>query len=167
MKLIRDTDLGYDLHEYFAYLRENEKRFPPRAYEFASAPWHYDIRDHKCPHDSWLETLTISEPAQGEHKEIRDIDIVAKLLGAYHDGIIELTYKHVRRYSLGMDRTSLGAPLALYSKTRGHGDWIVDEVLVKDDGSISHEVEFHVAGHWIIECADLIYRWHPNAASGG
>ena len=79
--------------KYFEYLRSVESRLPASARQFAMAPWHYDQQDHRCPHDSWLEALTISEPSSGVRCEIRSINILIRLLGAYHDGYLNCDTK--------------------------------------------------------------------------
>lgn len=89
------------------------------------------------------------------------MEIVAIFLGAYHDGFIELTYKHVQAYSLAFTRGAVGAA-AERARTRGHGDWIIDEVLLADDGSVSHEIEFDLSSRWEIRCKDIVYRWQPK-----
>lgn len=83
---------------YCDYLETVKDRLPRSPYEFATADWHYNFSDHKSPHDSWLEQLTISERATGERKQHRSIEIFVRLFAAYHDGYIELTYKKVRGY---------------------------------------------------------------------
>ena len=65
--------------KYFEYLRCVESRLPASARQFAMAPWHYDEQDHRCPHDSWLEALTISKPSSGVRCEIRSINILIRL----------------------------------------------------------------------------------------
>jgi hypothetical protein len=117
--------------KYFEYLRSVESRLPASARQFAMAPWHYDQQDHRCPHDSWLEALTISEPSSGVRCEIRSINILIRLLGAYHDGYLELRYENVQHYSVAGERTLHGVS--------GHGDWLIDEITVADSGSVVHE----------------------------
>jgi hypothetical protein len=92
-------EIAIAFQAYTAYLESIRHALPKSAYDFAAAPWHYDYTDHRCPHDSWLESLTISEPALGSRKEIRHVDIVLRLLGAFHDGALELSYSSVSSYS--------------------------------------------------------------------
>ncbi len=40
-----------------------------------------------------------------------------------------------------------------------HGDWIIDEILVAENGFVSHEIEFSEAGAWNVICRDIAYRW--------
>src|SRR5215471_11456808 len=42
---------------------------------FASAEWYTDYNDHRCPHDAWLETVEIAEPAMGKRNELRTTTI--------------------------------------------------------------------------------------------
>jgi hypothetical protein len=90
--------------------------------------WYAGPEDHRCPHDAWVEAVTISETASGDRHEKRELEIRMRLLGAYHDGIIEFTYKQVENYSLQALKAS-----------GGHGDWLRDEVEERD-GSIQIHV---------------------------
>lgn len=126
---------------YREYLQSVQKRLPTRALEFASAEWHYDVTDHRCPHDAWVQSLSIVEPASGERHENR------------------ITYPGVRRYSLfqPLDHRLLAPP-------RGHGDWLVDEIAASDNGRpeqplVIHEILFSRQGVWTIEAEDIAYEW--------
>ena len=136
---------------YCAYLESVKGQLPQSAYDFAVASWHYDFGDHRSPHDGWLESLIISEPTSGERKEIRSIEIVARLFAAYHDGYIELKYFGVESYSLVFD-TRDGS---------GHGDWLYYEIRLSEQGRVLHEVEWSKGGLWLIECSDVTYKWLP------
>lgn len=151
---------------YKAYKQEIEakrSRFPAAALEFALADWHYDPNDHRCPHDGWVETLTIVEPASGEHSDVRELEIRLVLLGAYHDGRIHLRYPGVRHYSLFQPREAR-QPAA----RRGHGDWLIDEISLsvnarKEHPLVVHEIVFANDAVWTIEAEDVVYRWEPHA----
>ncbi|PYO57011.1 MAG: hypothetical protein DMD83_11450, partial [Candidatus Rokuibacteriota bacterium] len=80
---------------YRDYLERMRSKFPPRAYELATSTWYYDPRDHRCPHDGWLEEVIVSETGSGERAEVRAVSMRVRLLGAYHDGHIELSYPRV------------------------------------------------------------------------
>ena len=138
---------------YSAYLESVRELLPKSAYEFATAPWHYDYSDHRCPHDSWLESLTISEPAAGSRREERHIEIATRLLGAFHDGYLELTYFAVHTYSLaGMSQAGSAA---------AHGDWLIDEVRLSEKNLVHHEIVFRGGSRWLIESGDVKFRWAP------
>jgi hypothetical protein len=154
VKLIKDTEDGWVLDAYLAYIEKHREQFPPNALAFAAASWHYNLYDHKCPHDSWVDSISINELASGERSEVRSLEIVVKLLGAFHDGHIELRYVDVRRYSLNHPRVDQQREVA-------HDDWLVDEILIQADGSVSHEIEFASGAAWRITCADIIYQWLP------
>ncbi len=142
--------------DYCAYLESVRGRLPQSAYEFATAPWHYDFADHRSPHDGWLETLVVREPASGGRKGNRSPEIVACLFAAYHDGFIELRYSEVGSYSLASGATS----------GKGHGDWLYDEVRLSERGRVLHEIEWSSGGLWLIECGDVAYKWVPLGAAG-
>jgi hypothetical protein len=139
--------------QYSAYVARNAASFPTGAHALATSEWYFDPRDHRCPHDAWLEGITIAEPATGERSEQRVTAIRVRLLGAYHDGFIELFYPRVLRYSLSSP-----------SSVRGLGDWLYDEFRVTPDGHLIHEIEW--AGfprdgdsRWIIEASDVEFQW--------
>lgn len=147
-----EFSLVRERHEqYRNYLESIAPKLPPSAREFALAAWRLDPTDHRCPHDSWVEHLRIFEEATGERREIRTAHIEVKLLGAYHDGYLDLKYKNVRGYSL--------VKSAEYSDC--HGDWLYDEVRLSENGRVLHEIEFWLKASWLIECEDIEFAWTP------
>lgn len=143
---------------YREYLQSLRDKLPSSAYEFAMADSHYAPSSPQCPHDSWVESLTISEPYSGARSEDRSIEISLRLLGAYHDGHIELTYQNVKSYSLETPAEFRMPPL-----DAGHGDWLTDEIRLSPGGPVLHEIEFSRGSRWIIECGDILYRWQALA----
>ena len=137
---------------YREYLQSVKDRLPASAFEFATAAWHYDYSDHRCPHDSWVESLTIDEPARGGLLEDRSLRISARLLRAFHDGHLLLGYADVQMYSLESPKTRAG-----------HGDWLADEIRLSDKGFVLHEVVLSNDGHWVIEAKDISCEWLPSA----
>lgn len=139
-------------------LERIHRKLRPNTRAFAMAEWHYDYSDPRCPHDAWLEAVTISERADSADSALRSLQIAVQLLGAYHNGFIELTYADVESYTLDMPhrrpQREDGRP--------SHGDWIIDEIRFSRFGKIIHEIEWQNGGHWIIECNDIEYRWLPN-----
>jgi hypothetical protein len=157
---MRDANAIAEAHEnYKDYLRTIRDEMPSDAFEFASASWHYNPEDPRCPHDSWVHTLTISEPSSGDRSEKRTVDVSLRLLGAYHDGWIDLKYLDVSNYSLQFSRPT-------QPPNQGHGDWLVDEVRMFE-GSVIHEIVFRGGAHWMIRCQDVRYAWNdkPRLAS--
>lgn len=140
---LKDQDGGW--HKYQQYLESVKHRMPKSARDFALAEWHYDFRDHRCPHDGWVEYVDILEDAQGERGEIRNVQINVRLLAAYHDGYIDLTYRNVRSYRIS-------------ASSSNHGDWLYDEVRISEGGAVVHEVELDNS-HFYIECDDIEYEW--------
>jgi hypothetical protein len=53
---------------YQEYLKSVSDKFPPGALAFATASWHYDVKDCRCPHDAWIESLTVLKRSAGEHE---------------------------------------------------------------------------------------------------
>lgn len=147
---------GAAFDAYYSYLESVREKLPPAAYEFAAARWHYDPEDHRSPHDSWVESLLITEPSSGERQEVRRIEIQLRLLGAYHDGHLELVYRDAQRYSFDTRLTpGSGRP------TQGHGDWLIDEIRLSERGYVLHEISFSTGARWLIECRDVEYQWNP------
>lgn len=157
MAFVLRKDGSQDSHEAFVeswrryreYLASISEHLPASAREFALAEWRHDFRDHRAPHDAWVESINIFETATGERQEIRQTHIKVRLLGAYHDGHIEINYVNVFGYSIG-------------SACKSHGDWGYDEIRLSDGGNVLHEVEIGSAT-WVIECKDIHYVWHPKS----
>jgi hypothetical protein len=136
---------------YCYYLDSVAEQLPQSAYDFATAPWHYDFGDHRAPHDGWLESLIAREAAPGERKQNCSVEIVVRLFAAYHDGHIELNYFDVQSYSLSSSGMNAS----------GHGDWLHDEIRLSEEGRVLHEVEWSEGSLWLIECGDIAYQWIP------
>lgn len=142
--------------QYREYLTTHADRFPPGAFALASSDWYFDPSDHRCPHDAWLEKLSISETEKGERNEGRSTEIGVRLLGAYHDGEIELSYTGVTGFSLSAPSTK-----------RGLGDWLYDEFRLHPDGHLIHEIEWagfpnQAGARRLIQAVDVTYRWIPK-----
>jgi hypothetical protein len=134
---------------YREYLATVADQLPRCAREFALAEWHYNYQDSRAPHDAWVESLAVYETATGVRQEIRQAHIKLRLLGAYHDGHIEIEYLNVKRYSIGCEFPA-------------HGDWEQDEIRLSDEKGVIHEIE--IGGtNWLIECEDIRYLWLPTA----
>ncbi len=129
----------------------------PELPTFALAEWYRDPRDHRCPHDGWLEAVEITEPATGERSQIRTTAVTIRLLGAYHDGYVVLRYFRVQSYSLMAE-----------SGAAGLGDWLKDEFSLSHDGLIVHRI--HWSGHgpqteavWVFKAREITYEWVPKS----
>jgi hypothetical protein len=152
----RDEDVVGAYRKYQQYLREHEGIFPPGAFALATSEWWQLPHDHHCPHDAWLESVVLSEPATGERAEKRITAMRVRLLGAFHDGYIELFYPRVYSYRLH-------CPLCV----RGLGDWLYDEFTLSPERHIVHEIEWSglpsdQGSRWIIEASDIEYKWIPK-----
>ena len=150
-KIGRATEVAEVLERskvYREYLQSVKDRLPVSAFEFATAAWHYDYSDHRCPHDSWVESLTIDEAARGGRLEDRSLRISSRLLGAFHDGHLSLDYADVQMYSLENPKTRAG-----------HGDWLFDEIRLSENGFVLHEVLFGNDSLWLIEAKNISCEW--------
>lgn len=172
MVFILDLAWGGDMHvaqiqtlwaRYDEYLASIKDRLPPSTYAFATAPWHYSTLDHRCPHDAWVESLTINEEKNDDNPIQRRMTINVRLLGAYHDGHIELAYRGVRSYALSKPALGPGSWGSGGWKYIGHHDWLVDEIRLSDNDLVVHEITFSSDARWLVECEDLTYEWRPFA----
>ena len=149
-------DISKPFRQYRDYLRSKRALFPPGAYALATSDWYYNFHDYRCPHDSWLVACTIGEPSSGERDQERSTSLRIKLLGAYHDGHIELFYPQVYAYQMSQPDAAAG-----------HGDWRYDEFRLSERGRLLHEIEWRGgltdvdAARWLIEACGVELRWHP------
>lgn len=153
----RDSDVVKAFDNYRVYLQANSNTFPPSAYSLATSNWYFDPADRRCPHDGWLESVTIDELSSGPRHEVRSCELTIRLLGAYHDGHIEFVYPDVRAYDMKM-----------ITLKKGHGDWTYDEFRLSESGRVIHEIEWarsEDTGRWLIEAADVFHRWTSKPAS--
>jgi hypothetical protein len=147
----RRVDCAQSFESYREYLASKAASFPPSAYKLATADWYFDPREHRCPHDSWLESIAINDTASDENNPP---SIKIRLLAAYRDGFIEFHYPRVFRYNLSYEGDSYG-----------HMDWRYDEFRLSDNGHVLHEIEWCGAGDtglWLIEASDVIHSWIPD-----
>ena len=150
----RDEDVVGAFQRYREYLSSVANSFPPSAGALATSDWYFNPEDHRCPHDSWLESLSMIERSSGEQHDIRTLSLRVRLLGAYHDGYLELYYPQVFAYRLAVERGE-----------SGHRDWRYDELRLSDKGRLVHEIEWSGmidTGVWVIEASDVEFRWMPN-----
>lgn len=149
----RDEDCSAAFERYSAYLEAERSRFPPFALELAMSDWYYSFGDHRVPHDAWLDSVTMSEIRGGSDDSPPTTSIRIRLLGAYHDGHIELSYSGV-----------VACSMQSLNLRRGHGDWRYDEFRISESGKLIHEIEWWGMGAtatWIIEASDVRHSWHP------
>jgi hypothetical protein len=152
------TEMKRSWERYMSYLHNNEQRFPPGAYSLATSDWYFGASDHRAPHDAWLEEVVIAEPSSGERHEVRETSVRFRLLGAYHDKVLEFVYPKVFAYTFTV-------PTAQY----GHYDWRYDEFRLSEAGNLVHEIEWAgppgYAARWIIEASDVLFTSHDCSAA--
>jgi hypothetical protein len=141
---------------YRQYLKSVQADFPPNAFALATSDWYFTSSDHRAPHDGWLEEARLVEIALTHDRSERQVDLHVRLLGAYHDGWIELHYQDVTRYILDLHSPRSGTG-------RGsHQDWRYDEFRLAPGGRVEHEIEWwgsRERGRWLIEAADVTHQW--------
>ncbi len=129
---------------YATYLEAHRAQFPPLAYELATSDWYFDVRNHRCPHDGWLEAAQLVETSGV-------LALTIRIRAAYHDGTIELHYPRVVSYAF--EGTAV---------EQGHRDWRYDELRLDPQGRLEHEIEWcgpEATARWLIVAADVHYRW--------
>lgn len=149
----RDADVVAAFDRYRAYLVSLRDSFPSSAYALATSDWYFNFQDHRCPHDAWLELLSLTEAVSSTPRESRGLSMRLRLLGAYHDGYIEILYPRVFAYRFDV-----------IDSTRGHRDWRYDEFRLSKDGRVLHEIEWdgpNKTGSWLIEASDVAFQWVP------
>lgn len=117
--------------------------------ECSSFDWYSFPEDHRSPHGAWVESIKITEPSSGDRQENRGLEIHVRLLGSYHDGIVEFTYREVQSYAIQARRSLVG-----------HGDWLEDNVDVRRHDTLSHCVQL-TNGSFEIEANEIEYKWTP------
>ncbi|KOC88151.1 hypothetical protein [Winslowiella iniecta] len=136
MKVIKITEnndgFTMDSSAYPDYVDSIKGSVPENALQYMMASWHYDHRDPKCLHDSRIEKLCILESNSGD---FRVTDIKLLLQGAYGNRMC-LSYSNVFSYSI--EKKKCEWPVDDYS----HGDWLIDEIILSDDGFLMHEIIF-------------------------
>ena len=160
----RDPDEPPDapFARYQAYVASVREKFPPGALSLVTSDWYFDIGDVRSPHDASLEAVTVAEASDpvGEPDASRSVRITIRLLGARHDGHIELRYHDVRRYRIEFQ------PRDPDDRWAGHRDWRHDELRLAPGGRVEHEIEWwgpRPTGTWLIEAADVEYTWVRDA----
>lgn len=149
----RRDDVLAAFSNYRKYVEGLRDRFPRGAYALAVSDWYFDFTNHRCPHDAWLEEVSIIEDSKGDRSEIRTSSIRIRLLAAYRDGFIEFRYPKVVRCDLRGHRIE-----------NGHRDWRYDEFRLSESGHLLHEIEWDglgETGRWLIEADDVEYKWLP------
>ncbi len=146
---------------YQTYLASIKEQLPKSVYEYATAPWHYNVglHDPRCPHDAWVEAITVSETATRQDKQDRTIQIRARLLDPFHTGIIMLRYNNVVSFTLSAPNVK--ETLFPNAINRGHNDLIIDEIRLAEDGNVIHEIEFALGACWLIKAEGFDYQWIP------
>ncbi|MEQ7011422.1 hypothetical protein ABN028_35200 [Actinopolymorpha sp. B17G11] len=141
---------------YRDYVEANAARFPAGALHLARSDWYYASYDHRAPHDSRLEAMSIAERSGpgAPHWHNRLVSLELMLRGAYNDGYITLRYPTVRSYRL--DGLAVGS---------GHADWRYDELRLDGSGRLVHEVEWwerREVARWLIIADDIEMSWQPD-----
>ena len=137
-------------------MKSLKHRVSEATYEFAASPWRFDASDSRCPHDSWLKDLIITSNPQEKIPENVSTRVFVRLLGAYHDGFIEITYEDVFDYSI--------SPLNMLLNK---DDWLEDQIKLLDSGRVRNTINWASGKIWTIECSEIQYKWKPFSDDQG
>lgn len=149
---IDDAKNSYD--KYLQYLESIKNRLPLNVYNFAVNEWHYNTDDNRCLHDSWVESILISEQPTKNKTWERKLKIDLVLLGAQHDQNLCIQYEQVRNYTLAKNLDA-----RKNSDIVAHGDWLIDEISIADDDFVLHHILFSNNAKWVIEFKDLSWKF--------
>jgi hypothetical protein len=146
------------IQRYEEYLASVRRELPREVFELASSRWRFDFTDHRCLHDSWIESVSIDEGSQSDALDSRSVEITMRLLGAYHDGHTILHYSGVKSYQLAMNSANRrsGGELNNLAIT-GHGDWLMDEIRLGNGRDVIHEILLSTGVTWVIVCTTIHY----------
>lgn len=137
MKIINfsRTRDGYsmDSRNYKNYVESVKNRLPKSACAFMSADWHYQHMDYRCPHDSRIINISIIEETSNNPASKCSLEI--NLIGGYGNEIL-IKYDSVFSYELIKNEIEWPAG------DESHGDWLIDELILLDDGMLNHEIIF-------------------------
>ena len=129
IKFIQNEDgFTMDSSKYPSYVESVKDILPKGALHFMSADWHYDHRDPRCLHDAKINYMEVKEAD-------KRVSIKISLSGSY-GGKIRLDYINVQYYKLKKQKSDW--PIGVES----HGDLMIDEMLIEDDGFLIHEIIF-------------------------
>jgi len=136
MRYIINDSYGWDHGPYWRYLESVRNSMPECIFSFAANPDNHDLTNPNSLHDSWLVSWGVLElPAKLKAKS-RQVSIACCLLGSRHDRMIRLNYGCVLSHKI---REPADASLL---ESKGHGDLLVHEMQVLQDGIFSHELVF-------------------------
>lgn len=135
-------EIGEATDAYLQYLHRNREKFSRSLFEYLSADWHYDFRDHRCPHDALVVAYSVAlNPSIAN----RAIDMARiNLINAYQDYQIEFIYRDIKSLEITPEISC----------------WSYDEVVLCPSG-MRHEIVFEEGNAWTIEAAAIEIEIRP------
>lgn len=152
MKYIYDDGCGFDHRPYWNYLESIRNAMPEPIYRFSANTEHHDLTHPNSLHDSWLMSWSVNESLIDGKVKSRHVSIECCLLGSRHDRIIRLSYGGV--VSHHVREPSDAALLTL----RGHGDLLVHEIQLVQEGIFSHELVFSTGFVFLCHFSKFAHR---------
>ncbi len=116
---------------YAAYIESERHRFPAGALALLDSDWYFGFSDPRAPHDAWLESVQVIETRADGSDSLPETSLDVRLLGAFHNGIIQFAYAGVTSYHLNM-----------HDLSRGHRDWRYDEFRLSESGDLIRTTKY-------------------------
>jgi len=154
MQYIAWSGGGWDHLPYWDYLKSAKDRMPAHLFEFAANPQNHDLTHPNSLHDSWLDHWTVKEEPRGTESRNRTVKVELCLLGPRHDRFIHLMYGGVTNHGIGASPDYRPFPLP----AEGHGDLLVHEVRVAEEGVFVHELVFSKGFAFLVQFTDFQHR---------
>jgi hypothetical protein len=140
---------GMTLQEYSAQVDLWKDKLPTAAYEYAKAPWHYDMQDARCVHDAWLLSCVFQEASlQEPHVKPTRFNIEISFLTGLEDHVLKFSYTNVLHYRLESP-----------NPTEIHSDVYFDEIRLSERDHMIHEILFMSKVRWIIESSGFTFSF--------
>ena len=123
-----------------------------RIPDFFRASWYSDRKDHRCPQDSFLDSIQVDDEESGETNETSGDVITVRLRKAEGVAQIAFTYSGVRHREL-----------TCYQCDQGIGYWLRDEFTIGASGILRHRITWQSplngTSQWIIEAQNVMMNW--------
>jgi hypothetical protein len=133
---------------YIKSIQEDRELLPDKVYELATASWYFNARDKKCLKDGWVIGIELTNEFDFEIKRKKKTIFTLKLLGAYHDRVITLSY-------MGVTALNVQDLEETYVLKDGYDSWRIDEFSVVEEGFCKHLIYFISGKVWEITFEDL------------
>ncbi len=154
MKYIYNEDGTWKLSKYFNYLDTIKGLLSDNVADLVCDQRRYDLSSAESLHDAWLINYSVDELHDEGNIRSRYCKITIKLLGPFHDREFILTYNNIVSYDVSVNEST--------NLEKGHGDLIVHEFYLSDEGNYMHELLFSSGLVISIECKSINFVEHSK-----